>query len=65
MQNLVLDNAIVQAIAAEVGRDAAQVVLKWALQHGQVSAPVSIFLRGLLVASITEPGRPAQRRTPV
>ena len=37
MQNLVLENAIVQSIAQEVGRDAAQVVLKWALQHGQVS----------------------------
>ncbi len=38
MQNLVLDNAVVQAIAQELGRDSAQVVLKWALQHGQVRA---------------------------
>ena len=37
MQNPVLENAIVQSIAQEVGRDAAQVVLRWALQHGQVS----------------------------
>jgi len=36
VQNPVLDNALVQAIAQEVERDAAQVVLKWALQHGQV-----------------------------
>lgn len=38
VQNLVLDNAVVRAVAQEVKRDPAQVVLKWALQHGQVSA---------------------------
>ena len=35
-RNVVLQNAVVQAVAQEAGRDAAQVVLKWALQHGQV-----------------------------
>ena len=35
-QNVVLQNAVVQAVAQEAGRDTAQVVLKWALQHGQV-----------------------------
>ena len=35
-RNVVLQNAAVQAVAQEAGRDAAQVVLKWALQHGQV-----------------------------
>ena len=34
--NPVLDSAVVGGIAAEAGRDAAQVVLRWALQHGQV-----------------------------
>ena len=38
VQNLVLDNAVVGAVAQELGRDPAQVVLKWALQHGQVCA---------------------------
>ena len=35
-RNVVLQNAAVQAVAQKVERDAAQVVLKWALQHGQV-----------------------------
>jgi diketogulonate reductase-like aldo/keto reductase len=33
--NPVLGSAVVGGIAAETGRDAAQVVLRWALQHGQ------------------------------
>lgn len=36
-ENPVLTHAVVEAIATETGRDAAQVVLRWALQHGQVS----------------------------
>ena len=34
--NPVLESPVVRGIAAETGRDAAQVVLRWALQHGQV-----------------------------
>ena len=36
--NPVLESPVVGGIAAETGRDPAQVVLRWALQHGQVRA---------------------------
>jgi diketogulonate reductase-like aldo/keto reductase len=35
-ENPVLTHEVVKAVAQETGRDAAQVVLRWALQHGQV-----------------------------
>ena len=50
VQNPVLDNALVQTIAQEVGRDAAQVVLKWALQHGQVGVSHVMHCRLLWAA---------------
>ncbi len=37
-ENPVLAHADVREIAQETGRDPAQVVLRWALQHGQVGS---------------------------
>ncbi len=42
--NPVLTHSTVERIADETGRDAAQVVLRWALQHGQVSGFVSLMI---------------------
>ena len=42
-RNVVLQNAVVKEVAQEAGRDAAQVVLKWALQHGQVELAFCMF----------------------
>ncbi len=39
-ENPVLTHAVVERIANETGHDPAQVVLRWALQHGQVSQSV-------------------------
>ncbi|KAK9901257.1 hypothetical protein WJX75_002791 [Coccomyxa subellipsoidea] len=40
-KNPVLTNAVVERVANETGGDAAQVVLRWALQHGQAIVPRS------------------------
>ncbi|EIE20064.1 Aldo/keto reductase, partial [Coccomyxa subellipsoidea C-169] len=40
-ENPVLTNPVVDRVANETGRDAAQVVLRWALQHGQGIVPRS------------------------
>lgn len=42
-QNPVLTNPVVDSVASESGRDAAQAVLRWALQHGQVTHPQSLL----------------------
>jgi diketogulonate reductase-like aldo/keto reductase len=51
-ENPVLTNAVVERVANETGRDAAQVVLRWALQHGQVSHSQSVLSQPYILVLI-------------